>query len=515
MSAVRHRGVWLLLAALLLVALRLPGFRIPMDQDTGCYAYVGWTWATGGLPYRDAWDHKPPAIYLIPATLTAAVGEPTANALRACSVGLGVGTLLLVFAISRRLFDEAVGLAAAAVYAVASSGVLMTRETLETEQPMVFFCLLAVWLMVVADRRWRWWVLALAGLSAGASMMFKPVSAPVLGLAFLWLVGRQWAGEAAARRTVQAAALVGGGVVAVPAAFAGYFAAVGILGDVRGAMAYNFVYQATAEHAGVVANARLFLSNVTYSRLREFGPEQAWLVLLAGVGFLVALVRWRGPGLVLQVLWVVGAGLGVVGAGRFYAYYFVPLCAALAPLGGVAAVWVVRGLRSARPWPAKAGLAGVAALVVAALAAGVWRDVKLYRQLVSPQHTNVMLARLAKTIRSDTERADCIFVWGTRQQVYVQARRRAPTRYTYDAPFRDREAARRFFGEGIFEELAQAVRAGRCPYVLVTDLRALEGFDALADLLASDYREVAREQRGPMVTCLYRRREATEAGEAT
>ena len=42
------------------------------------------------------------------------------------------------------------------VYQRHERGVLVTRETLETEHPMVFFCLLAVWLMVVAAARWRW-----------------------------------------------------------------------------------------------------------------------------------------------------------------------------------------------------------------------------------------------------------------------------------------------------------------------------------------------------------------------
>ena len=182
---------WLLLALGLLLALRLPGFLLPMDQDSGCYAYVGVSWTRGALPYRDVWDHKPPGIYLIPAALQAVAGAATPAALRACAVAFGAGTLLLVYALAAALAGRRAALAAAFVYAVSSSGLLVTRETLETEHPMVFFSLLSVWLMVRCAQRWRPGLLVLAGLCAGASMTFKPVSAPVLGLAFLWLLWQQ------------------------------------------------------------------------------------------------------------------------------------------------------------------------------------------------------------------------------------------------------------------------------------------------------------------------------------
>ena len=184
-------AAWLLLAAVLLVGARLPGFLVPMDQDSGCYAAIGRWWVHGVLPYRDVWDHKPPAIYLIPAALELATGDVTPTAMRACAVAFGVGTLLLVYAVTARALDRRTGVVAAFVYALSSSGVLVTRETLETEHPMVFFCLLAVWLMVLAAARWRWWVLLLAGLAGGLSVTFKPISAPVRVRSRAWC-SRLW-----------------------------------------------------------------------------------------------------------------------------------------------------------------------------------------------------------------------------------------------------------------------------------------------------------------------------------
>ena len=58
-------------AALLL--LRLPSLVQPMGADQSLYAYVGDRIRAGGLPYRDAWDQKPPAIHFLYAGLRARV----------------------------------------------------------------------------------------------------------------------------------------------------------------------------------------------------------------------------------------------------------------------------------------------------------------------------------------------------------------------------------------------------------------------------------------------------------
>ena len=54
----------LVLAAALLV-FRAPSLVQPMGADQALYAYVGERIRAGGLPYRDAWDRKPPAIHFL------------------------------------------------------------------------------------------------------------------------------------------------------------------------------------------------------------------------------------------------------------------------------------------------------------------------------------------------------------------------------------------------------------------------------------------------------------------
>src|SRR3989442_3226281 len=67
--------VWGALALLALIVLvpTAPAGRVP-SEDTGVFTYVARLFGDGGLPYRDAWDHKPPGVYLIDAVALAVAG---------------------------------------------------------------------------------------------------------------------------------------------------------------------------------------------------------------------------------------------------------------------------------------------------------------------------------------------------------------------------------------------------------------------------------------------------------
>jgi 4-amino-4-deoxy-L-arabinose transferase-like glycosyltransferase len=505
-QAPRRAVPWLALSVLLLIVLRLPGFLVPMDQDSGCYAHIGMSWVRGELPYRDVWDHKPPAIYVVTAGVQLLTGSVSPTGMRACAVVFGIGTLLLVYGLASRLLGPRQARVAALVYAVASSGLLVTRETLETEHPMVFFALLSVWCLVLASERWRAWPLFAAGLSAGASVMFKPVSAPLIGLAFLWLLWRQRHVGAVVSRGLAAVALTGAGCLVVPGAFALGFASAGILDDFIGAFRYNFMYRAAAEYGGGAAEEVAIL----LARVKQLAPEQGWLILLAVVGA-VRLFRRREQGKGLLLLWVLGAALGAAAAGRFYAYYFLPLTAALAPLAAVALLRLYEEFR-ATPAPRWADARNtLAAILLVGLGAyGLRHEWHLLRTLRSDRSANVVLTRMARDIRASTQPDARIFVWGTRQQVYALAQRAAPTRYTYDAPFRHRSAAQRFFGEEVYAQMAEAIRSARCPFIIVTDPNALAPFPELRELLDADYRLVEKAKDAELPIELYRRQPPAE-----
>src|SRR4030095_9805332 len=64
---------WIAFAAL--VAIRVPSLAQPAGGDQGLYWYVGERVLPGELPYRDAWDQKPPGIHFTYAAMTALWGR--------------------------------------------------------------------------------------------------------------------------------------------------------------------------------------------------------------------------------------------------------------------------------------------------------------------------------------------------------------------------------------------------------------------------------------------------------
>gem|GEM_PF-2741439 len=58
-------AAFVILVAALAVIPRAFLADVPFDRDEGAYAYVSDTVDLGGLPYRDAFDHKPPVVYYL------------------------------------------------------------------------------------------------------------------------------------------------------------------------------------------------------------------------------------------------------------------------------------------------------------------------------------------------------------------------------------------------------------------------------------------------------------------
>ena len=56
-------AIALIVICLLPILLYLPFLNEPLQRDEGYYATVGRMLLSGGLPYRDAFDNKPPVVF--------------------------------------------------------------------------------------------------------------------------------------------------------------------------------------------------------------------------------------------------------------------------------------------------------------------------------------------------------------------------------------------------------------------------------------------------------------------
>ena len=114
----------LLALACVLLAVRLPSLVQPMGADQGLYAYIGERILAGDLPYRDAWDQKPPAIHLTYAALRAVM--PWSAAVPAADLAIAAAIAALLWRLGKALAGRSVGPWAAVLF-LAFSNPAFTR----------------------------------------------------------------------------------------------------------------------------------------------------------------------------------------------------------------------------------------------------------------------------------------------------------------------------------------------------------------------------------------------------
>src|SRR5215469_1724590 len=90
---------WLLFGMLIL--LRVPSVAQPAGADQSLYAYIGQRILAGDVPYRDAWDQKPPAIHYTYALMYGL--WPHDASVAATDLVVAALTAWLIYVLGRRL----------------------------------------------------------------------------------------------------------------------------------------------------------------------------------------------------------------------------------------------------------------------------------------------------------------------------------------------------------------------------------------------------------------------------
>jgi hypothetical protein len=441
----RHR--WIVIGAFLaLVALRLPSLAQPAGGDQGLYAYVGQRILHGELPYRDAWDQKPPAIHFAYAAMQAI--WPDLRVVAATDLALAVATAIGLWALGAAFGVSGGGATTALLYLALANPVFGrlggVRVRAQCEVFIAAFVTLAIWLawrsVARPPRAWRGPAFA-AGVAIGVAALFK-YPAAVYGLPALAML---WLGEARLRRGAAAGWLVAGAAMPVLLMLA-VFASGDALGDLYGATySYNLRYSGeTYRDAGHFASYLLTFP-VQHARV-----DSLWW--MGGLGCVVALAAGiRSPRLLVIPLWVAAACLAIaINGSRGLPQYFLQAWPALALAAGVAL---------AMAW-SRLSLVPRFALV-ALLATGVWRvttlpkavDYTLHdaRYLAGrmPRHeyltrfgerasgdkySALAIEELAAYLRANTSPEDRVLVFGFSPAALVESRRASATRFFWSRP---------------------------------------------------------------------------------
>ncbi len=181
--------LWLSVAVLLSLVLRIPFFRIPMLADEGGYAYAtqGWVNGTGEL-YGDLWISRPQAIFFVYAGIFDLFGTGTTAIRFAAWIAIAL-TVIAVWGFARICATPLAANITALTFAVGSSLPNLEGYSANSEMFMGLpAALSALWLLRIGRTGWSRWQLVGVGILIGIAISLKPSAAVMLPITMLFVV---------------------------------------------------------------------------------------------------------------------------------------------------------------------------------------------------------------------------------------------------------------------------------------------------------------------------------------
>ncbi len=427
-------GVALLFAAIL----RVPIADIPLERDEGEYAYIGERWLRGEVPYRDAFDQKPPGVFLVYGAVIRTLGR-SVSAIHWGAQIWSFGTVAAVWALARSAGGNAVGAAAGLLFSLlfTNPGVLGNAANAET------FLILPSTLSLLAALRARRsgsarWALA-AGVLAGMATLFKQVAltnallaaAVAMGLPNQRELPLGAQGHAKTRSSIAVRLgwfVVGGALAWLP--FVAWFVWAGAFREFWDSVAgYNLGYASSVP-------LKFYLRNFRWT----FGTilALAWpAYLLAALGFAAWIAKpERRRKAQLFGAWLAASAAGVAIGGYFRDHYYIQALPAVAVLAamGARALADLAGDRWKRATFAIALAAPLYYTVSVSDGYYLPGDVKAKFCEIYSSNSFAISEEVGLFIAARTKPDDRIFIFGSEPQILFHADRRSATRYIFVYP---------------------------------------------------------------------------------
>lgn len=416
----------ILLALGVALLMRWPLLHLPLERDEGAYGYLAKLWLQGGLPYRDAFDHKPPLLYLLymPPLL---VAPPSAFAIRVWVSLLFCLQLPILWSIARALWDRSTATVALLIYAVAGSSFSLQGMILNTEQALVLPALLAIWALVhgLKDARLRWPFLY--GTCIGLLALIKPTAAPFLVPLILLSGARGMRGRVMSVATMSLGIIIPWLIMlaiwGLTGAFDTFWFAV---------ITYNRLYLAEGAQGWTIEGL-----------INMLAPLAPLIVCAIGGASLSGWRHLQERQRTLIVLWSLAFFVAALISLRGYIHYYYPILPGLALLAAPSITGVAR---HAQQGIGPRITSTLAALLVLAVVLGPFIVDNIRVGLLEPTTQAERLygndGRLyfapaedvATYLQAHTHPDEPIYVWASEPEIYLFAQRQASSRYIYIYP---------------------------------------------------------------------------------
>jgi len=516
---------FLILFALIISAFLLSQLLLfQYGRDQGIYAVVADSLVHGGVPYRDAWDFKPPGVFFIYA-LARWIFSGSMVSIRLLEA---IGFISLVYAfviLSKRHLGSAFPGILGGAFAILSH---VRLEFWHTAQPESFGAVALSWALVCStysptpDDHGAPLKQNLSWIGAGVLFAIAALLKPPLGGGILTslalVIFRRIRGSKHRRAWASAVApclAFGLGAGLVLALTFSFFAAHGALGDL-----YRVFFIFVPSYTRLAAQSGGFLNHL-------FLAFYKWLVTFSPLFFLGLPLLFFLPSIhprekegTLHIIGCLGFQLiGVALQAKFFAYHF----GAALPLTGLLAGWGftklfcrsrIKGLMSLaliflvlaqfgiRPsWNPPDSLAERSIIRITSLFANPEQKIAADDDLSSMQDVNAGANRLvAEWIAGRTSPNSRIFIWGFEPVIYDLSNRRPASRYIHNLPQR-LQRTKRLSRDILIQDLkasspAVIVIESRDVFPLVTgnardSTAELANFSELSGLLSEQYQRSA------------------------
>ena len=178
--------VGLLLAMLLFAAIRWRLRDMPLERDEGEYAYAGQLMLQGIPPYQIAYNMKLPGTYAAYAAIMA-IGGQTPAAIHLGLMVVNILTILLMYAIGKRLYGPLAGAIAGISYGMLSVGPWVQGFAGHATHFVIFTAAIGLWLLLKAKEEPQVWMFLVAGVFLGSAFVMKQPGAAFGVFAVLYL----------------------------------------------------------------------------------------------------------------------------------------------------------------------------------------------------------------------------------------------------------------------------------------------------------------------------------------
>jgi 4-amino-4-deoxy-L-arabinose transferase-like glycosyltransferase len=504
--------------------LRLLYFGQYIDGDVGRAGYVAWRMAQGEILIDLEGPGKPPLYSMLYAVFILLFGTSVIG-LKMFGAVFVLMAVLAVYWLGKQAYGKKIGMLAALLFGVFSSGPMVEGGTVNLETVLHLPYILAIGLFLKASEsgRLRWYFLA--GLCAALATLVKQVGG-VLFFVFLCYGIYDWwrkKDHVPPKECLYRYILLGAGALLPMVGLISFY-------HFHGYTLHQLYDSMLGSNLRYIQRGHEYTSVLKFfsSNMQVMLPENG--LLWVGTAFTVAYLGWRIWGgrdqVADQILfwWAFWSFAVLWVTGTFYWHYFLQI---IAPFSVLAAYGIVAAWRLAKSLPPLLRFVtrGVwAILLVVMFIIFVKTDYKYFFSYTPVEQTlfqhnfldgvpdgygvhNIFLQQIAYYIRDNTDPTETIYVWGIAPQIYFLAQRKAATRYICNSNMsflvtNNSLKALKAYAPTVMEDMK------RSPPAYVVQIFPLEGFPELRTFVQDQYMVEGRVLPvGPYNRiCLYRRR---------